>query len=148
MTPFSALLMASGLSQREAADLLGVREDSVKSWCNLRGGRARAQAPAGVVRQMAALVARQQQAAREMAALLTEFNAGSGTQQLRRVELGLATDDAEAASLGWPTVRCQLTMLGHVLAQLDPEVAARVVIVPRGTTAATAAAADQTDLAG
>jgi hypothetical protein len=60
------------------------------------------------------------------------------------IELGLASDDAEAKSIGWPCVGAQAAALGVGAALIDNP----VTIVPRGSTAATAAAADRHDRRG
>ena len=51
------------------------------------------------------------------------------------IELGLASDDAEAKSIGWPCVGAQAAALGVGAALIDNP----VTIVPRGSTAALAA---------
>ncbi|MCA3367750.1 MAG: hypothetical protein INF79_19260 [Roseomonas sp.] len=57
------------------------------------------------------------------------------------IEIGYAVDDAEAQSLGWPCAAAQHASLGMVVARLGRPVR----LVPRGTTHATAAAADAHD---
>ena len=58
------------------------------------------------------------------------------------IEIGVCADDHEARSLGWPTVSAHAAVVGHMLAMLPPDMIGRVRIVPRGSSAATAAAAD------
>ena len=64
-----------------------------------------------------------------------------------RIELGYATDDHEDQSLGWPTAAHHREVLERTKARLPTDLAARVVIGPRGSTFASAAAADQYDSA-
>lgn len=56
------------------------------------------------------------------------------------VDLGIAADGHEAQSLGWPCVGAQRASLALLVAAFPLEVEVR--IVPRGSTPATAAAAD------
>ena len=71
--------------------------------------------------------------------VLAEIAQLAGDAPPDRIEIGLAADDAEARQIGWPCVGAQAAMLGIVAAHVD------VVIVPRGSTPATAAAADEAD---
>lgn len=131
MTSLYALLRERcGLSLREAADLHGVSHDSVVSWSS---GRRRP--PAGVITELRTLYERIEDAADQIVAMADE--AGPDLT----IELGLASDDAEAQSIGWPCVGAQAAALGIAAATIDNP----VVIVPRGTTPATAAAADRHD---
>jgi hypothetical protein len=127
MTPYRLLLSRVGLSQADAAALHKVRLDTVKSWC-----AGRNPAPAGVLAELRGLYARQKQAADEA------LKAIAGFPEVDKVELGYAVDDAEAQALGWPCAAAQHASLGMVVARLDRPVR----LVPRGTTLATAAAAD------
>ena len=126
LTPFALLLGRCGLSHREAAELLAVRLDTVKSWST---GRNRA--PAGAITALRGIYARIDQAAAETLALIRQ-------QAPEEIEIGIATDDHEARSLGWPCVGAHAALAGLVVARCG--VPAR--IVPRGSTVATAAAAD------
>ncbi len=131
MTSLYALLRERcGLSLREAADLHGVSHDSVVSWSS---GRRRP--PAGVIAELRALYVRIENAADQIVAMAED--AGADVE----IELGLASDDAEAQSIGWPCVGAQAAALGVGAALIDNP----VTIVPRGSTAATAAAADRHD---
>lgn len=127
-TTFALLRERCGLSQNEAADLFGVRLDTIKSW-----SIGRRSAPAAVIEQLRALYAKIETAADEAVKLLRKHRGAT-------VELGLASDDheAQAPPLRWPCVGAQAAMLGIVAARLRQE----VIIVPRGSTPATAAAAD------
>ena len=55
-------------------------------------------------------------------------------------EFGLASDDEEARSLGWPCVGAH-----RAVARILWESGLDIVVVPRGSTIATAAAADADD---
>lgn len=127
MTPYRLLLSRVGLSQADATTMHQVRLDTVKSWC---AGRNRA--PAGVMAELRGLYARQKQAAQEA------LEAISGFADVNTIELGYAVDDAEAQSMGWPCASAQWTSLGMIAAGTDRH----ITLAPRGTTVATAAAAD------
>ena len=128
MTPYRLLLSRVGLSQADAATLHQVRLDTIKSWCT---GRARA--PVGVIAELRTLYARQKKAATEALRMIAE------RPEVSQIELGYAVDDQEAAGMGWPCAAAQWASLGMVVAACDRPVS----LVPRGTTVATAAAADQ-----
>lgn len=128
MTTLAALLIdRCSLSQREAADVLGVSINTVKSWM---AGRA-APRP-GVIADLRALYARIERAADEALAVIADAPPDTV------VELGYAADDHEAQGLGWPCCGAQRAMLGLVAARCGRTVR----LVPRGSTVATAAAAD------
>jgi hypothetical protein len=131
MTPYRLLLSRVGLSQADAAALHGVRLDTVKSWC-----AGRNPAPAGVIADLRALYAFQRRAADEALALAAKAPDGA------EIELGYAVDDADARAIGWPSAAAQHASLGMVVARLGRPVR----LVPRGTTLATAAAADAHDV--
>lgn len=132
MTPYRLLLSRVGLSQADAAAMHGVRLDTVKSWCASRN-----RAPAGVIAELRALHSKQRRAAAEGIALAGKVPPGA------EIELGYAVDDAEAQSIGWPCAAAQHAALGMTIARLDRPVR----LTPRGTTQATAAAADAHDSA-
>lgn len=125
-TVFALLSDRCGLSIRGAASLLGVREDTVKSWRAGRNG-----APPAVIGQMRALYTRMERAAVEAAAQIAQTPAAE-------IEMGLASDDHEAQSLGWPCVGVHAAVLGLVVARTSQPVR----IVPRGSTTASAASAE------
>jgi hypothetical protein len=130
-TLFALLIERCGLSHREAGELLDVRIDTVKSWS---AGRNRA--PVGVIVQLRALYRRIESAAGEMAREIERLSARHGAPEA--VDIGLACDDAEAQSLGWPCVGAHAAVLGIVAARINVPLA----IAPRGTTSAAAAAID------
>lgn len=130
MTTFALLCARCGLSLREAADFLDVRPDTIKSWST--GRRC---PPDDTITALRDLYARIEKAAAEAVKLAKQAPPDA------TLELGIAADDHEARSLGWPCVGAQAASLGLAAARLTHT----VVIVPRGSTAATAAAADVHD---
>ena len=130
-TPIALLIDRCGLSQREAALVLGTRPDTVKSWCSGRNPT-----PPGALGELRALYGKIKRAAEEAVGTI-QRQAGDKAQ----IELAVASDDHEAQALGWPCVGAQEAMLGLVLAAVENP--AR--IVPRGSTVGTAAAADAHD---
>jgi hypothetical protein len=131
ITAFALLCDRCGLSHREAADFLRVRIDTVKSW-----SAGRNPTPAGALEELRGLWWQIQAAAAEDVAIIERQ-----PQPPVEIELGLASDDHEARALGWPCVGAHAAVLGTVVAG----VAAPVRIVPRGSTPATAAAAEVRD---
>lgn len=130
MTPFAVLRQACGLSQREAANFLGHEKiGSVKQW-----ETARAAGP-GVLRELAELARHIEATAARNLTAMREIIAGHDGP----IEIGYPADDHEARELGMPCVGAWRAMLSRVLPHFDP---ARIVLVPRGSTPATAAAAD------
>lgn len=138
-TIFSAALRLCGLSLREAAEFLGTRLDTVKSWSSGRN-----QIPPGVMAELHALAARLDEAAAQAADLFVEqAEALPENEQPTAVELGIAADDHEARDLGYPCVGAQMAMAARVWSLLPEDITVR--LVPRGSTVATAAAADEHD---
>lgn len=125
------LIDICGLSQREAAEFLSVHIDTVKSWYRARPNTARA----GVIDELRALHAAQRRAAANMIRAIRAAERENGP--LGKYEVGLAADDAEARSRGWPCVGAMRQAIGLAAARLG---SVRIVIVPRGTTPATALA--------
>jgi hypothetical protein len=123
-----------GLSQREAAEFHGVRIDTVKSWC---GGRNRA--PDGAIDELRKLFEKIDRAADNLIDTVDEISDKIGVAE--EIEVGYASDDAEAQSLGWPCVGAQLASIGLAAAYIEK----RLRLVPRGSTEVTAAAADAHD---
>ncbi len=128
MTPFAVLRHACGLSQREAAELLRVGIPSVKQW-----EAARAAGP-GVLRELAALAQQIDRSAAQTLEAMRELTA----RHEGPIEIGYPADDHEARALGYPCVGAWKAMLARVLPHIWAE---RVVLVPRGSTPGTAAAA-------
>jgi hypothetical protein len=136
ITTFTLLCDRCGLSHREAAAFLNVRPDTVKSWSSGRNA-----APAGAINELRALYAMIERAASEAVSQAAALEASGRAPDV--IELALASDDHEAQQppLGWPCVGAQAAMLGIVAAKLGRP----VKIVPRGSTPATAVAADRHD---
>lgn len=134
VTVYAALLGASGLSQREAAEFHGVRLDTVKSWS---AGRNRP--PSGAIQELSHLVRQQMRAASEADALIRQKVSEHGTEA--KIQLGVSSDDAEARSLGWPCVSAHERVVA-LIATTAISIGLTVAIVPRGSTPETAAAAD------
>ncbi len=122
-TAFSLTLARCGLSHTAAAAYLDVRPDTVSSWASGRNA-----APPGVWEQLRALY---HQIDRTAAEALQSIRGGPDV-----IELGLASTDEEARSLGWPCVGAHAALLGLVVVRCHHP----CVIVPRGSTPATAAA--------
>lgn len=125
MTAFSLLTQRCGLSLAEAADFLGVRLDTVKSW-----SAGRNPTPDGVIDELRELYEKIEIAARNLLTIIEESGGGV------KIELGYAADDKEARDLGWPCVGAQRAALGIATALSEKA----IILVPRGSTPATAAA--------
>lgn len=128
-TAFSLLLSLSSLSHREAAELLCVRIDTIKSWSS---GRNRC--PDGALADMRDLIVKQERSAAEGLSQIARLAAEDRAPDL--VELGEPIDDDDAQSMGWPCVGAWRGMAARVVA----DAAVPVSIVPRGRTTATKAA--------
>jgi hypothetical protein len=134
MTPFALLCALAGLSHREAGEFFSVRLDTVKSWAS-----GRRSPPAAALVDLRALVARQFRAAAEVIAQVEALAAQTAAPEA--IELGYPADDFEARSLGWPCIGAWRAMAARVVAAT----AVPIILVPRGLTPATAAAADARD---
>lgn len=121
---FTLLRRRCGLSQHKAAEFLEVRLDTIKSWDGDRRG-----VPDRVIAELRELYNRMRRAAFEALAIMDEMPDGD-------VELGLANDDEEARALGFPCVDSHAAVLGMIVGKTTR----KCVIVPRGSTVATAAA--------
>jgi len=126
MTAFALLESLAGLSHREAAEFHRVRVDTVKSWAVGRNN-----CPRGALDELRALIKMQERAARETLAIIKRGRPDE-------IELGCPSDDHEARSLGWPCVGAWAAMAARVAAATDRP----IILVPRGSTLASAAAAD------
>ena len=134
-TIFALLAQVCGLSQREAAAFLNVRLDTVKSW-----SAGRNPAAADALDALAELAGKIDAAADEaVGGLGATAVTLDGDPEI--IELGRAADDAEARSLGWPCVGAHRAVLALTVARGMAE-GRTFAVVPRGSTAATAAAAD------
>lgn len=128
MTTIIALLAnRCGLSNREAAEFLGVRPDTFNAWSSGRN-----KAKPGPVSELQALYAMIEQAA-DAAVETILATAAPGED----IELGYCADDYEAQQLGFPFASCHRAMLGLIVAYLSGH---SITLVPRGSTSGTAAA--------
>jgi DNA-binding transcriptional regulator YiaG len=112
-TPFALLAERCGLSQREAAEFLKVRLDTVKSWC-----AGRNVAKPAVLAELRGLYANIQAAADKLAQdneRLLEQQRERGIQQ-RGIVFGLAETDDVARAYGFPSQGPYMAAIG--LAQL------------------------------
>lgn len=135
MTAFAALCSLCGLSQREASAYLDASPSSIDKMA--RGVRS---TPAGILGELRALHRQQRRAA---AAIIRQWRRMSGRHGAPElIELALSSDDHEARSKGWPCVGAERAAYALAIARID----APAVIVPRGSTVGTAAAADAFDL--
>ncbi len=114
-TAYALILNRCGLSHTAAAAYLDVRPDTVSSWSSGRNA-----APPGVWEQLRALYHQIDRAAAEAVQSI-----GWGPDV---IELGLASTDEEARSLGWPCVGAHAAVLGLVAARCHHP----CVIVPMG----------------
>lgn len=134
-TAFALLCDRCGLSQTEAAGFLDARLDTVKSWSSGRKGQSRT--PDGVLDELRDLYAKIEEAASNASDKIEALIDANGEPE--ELEIGLATDDHEARQLGLPCVGAHEALVGLVIAGFP---GLRFKIVPRGSTAGTAAAAD------
>lgn len=132
-TIFRLLCEVCGLSQREAADFLDVPVNTVKKWW--QGTRP---ANDGVLSELAGLAEKIDVAVTES---LKVIDGQAGTPGQGIIELGVVSDDAEAQTLGWPCVGAHRAVIGQIVA-LGMAEGHKFEVVPRGSTVASAAAAD------
>jgi hypothetical protein len=134
-TMFKLVCDSCGLSLREAPQFLGAKLDTAKSWSSGRNP-----APETVIDELIELAVRIDVAAREGLLRIKESRAGQGLPE--KIEIGIAADDAEAQSLGWPCAGTHHAVIRNLIELAPDDIKHRLVIVPRGSTPATAAAAD------
>jgi len=135
MTTYNLLKQSCGLSHREAAAYLDVRESRSKDW-----SAGRVLTPPGVLAGLFELVLRQEAAAEEALAVIEAAIDKHGLPQ--SIPIGVSVDDHEAQSLGWPCVAAHMAVIRRLIEMLEPEIVPLIEIVPRGSTPETAAAAD------
>ena len=133
MTPVTLLISMAGLSHREASDYLRVRLDTVQSWHRKTKPN---QASEGVIGELKALIAAQENASNQFLDMVKTISAQHGVPDV--IELGYPADDHEAQALGLPCVGAWMAMAGRCVARSP----IRIKLVPRGSTLATAAAMD------
>lgn len=137
MTPLKLLMSACGLSQREAAAFLGLAPVSIDKMSS--GKRS---TPPGAIAELRGLYKRIVEAADAMLDDLDAATSEYGPPE--SVDLGYCADDHEAQALGFPCVGAHAAALAIVIGSIDLPVR----LVPRGSTVASAAAADANDQAG
>lgn len=130
---FKLISQDCGLTMTEAASFLDVRPDTAKSWW-----MGRRTCPDSVVDEILTLAIRQDVAAQEAALVITEAVERQGAPE--DIELGIAADDYEAQSIGWPCVGAHAAVIRKLIKMLPSALVVLVKIVPRGSTLATAAA--------
>ena len=119
ITPFAVLAERCGLSQREAAEFLKVRIDTVKSW-----GAGRNIAKPEVLAELRGLYAHIQAAAEELVqhvAGLLEQQWERGIKQ-RAIVFGVAETDDVARAFGFPSLGPYMAAIGLVLMRLPDDV--------------------------
>lgn len=138
MTPFAALQSLCGLSNREAAEFLSTKESYVEK---MRSGAKRAGRE--YLSSLQELWTGIETAAVDAAEELTQAGVLARADS---IEIGYPVDDHEARALGFPCVGAWRQMAARLIDELmlidedfDPT---RITLVPRGSTLATAAAAD------
>lgn len=132
MTLFAEILHGCGLSHREAADYLKASAGSIASYAS-----GRRVPPNGMLSELHELAARQEAAAEKALQIWEE--AGEPDE----IEIGIASDDHEAQSLGWPCRGAHAAVIRRLWEMLPPFT--EFIVVPRGATLSSAAAADEHD---
>jgi hypothetical protein len=125
-TPFAVLAERCGLSQREAAEFLKVRIDTVKSWC-----AGRNVAKPAVLAELRGLYASIQAAADKLAQdnkRLLEQQRERGVEQ-RGIVFGLAETDDVARAFGFPSQGPYVAAIGLALLRLPDDAA--IVMQPQ-----------------
>jgi len=110
-TPITLMMARCGLSQREAAMVLDVRLDTIKSWCSGRNPT-----PLNVLTELRALYGRIDSAAKK----IVEGYRQRGEK--RAIIFGIASSDKDAQEIGWPCAGAYAAMIGLVIASIDNSV--------------------------
>lgn len=136
-TPFDLLRQRCGLSQAEAAAVLDVRLDTVKSWCSGRNP-----ANARVLAELRVLYRRIVQAGDQLGALRHQphWVEVGDDGVIKEVTLGAVESTAAAKRLGFPCVGAHEAALGLAIAALPDDVAVTLVPYKVGVETATAKA--------
>ena len=119
-TPFAVLAERCGLSQREAAEFLKVRIDTIKSWC-----AGRNVAKPAVLAELRELYAKIQAAADKLAQdneRLLEQQRERNIRQ-RGIVFGLAETDDVARAYGFPSQGPYMAAIGLAVLRLPDDVA-------------------------
>lgn len=132
MSIFPHLLIASGLSQQEAAEFLKIRRSSISNWTI-----GRRPPPDEILGWMVELVQAQNKMADETLKLIAAHPA------TEIIEIGFCADDHEAQTLGLPAKSAHDAVIRRIVERIhDPR---RINLVPRGSTIATAVASDMNE---
>ena len=139
---YQCILASTGMSVADAATFHEVSDDQIIEWI---GGSE--DPPDEVMDAISQLVCRMAESVGEVVdhvldkaeQIMEEPHAFPDV-----LELGLASDDAEAQTLGWPNANAHRTVIGMTAAQIS-DMGIRVSVVPRGSTVTSAAAADAYD---
>jgi len=123
ITPFSVLAERCGLSQREAAEFLKVRIDTVKSWSAGRNA-----VKPEVLAELRRLYANIQAASDELTSHLSELLEMQRERGIkpRAIVFGIAETDDVARAFGFPSRGPYMAAIGLALTRLPDD----VVIVP------------------
>ncbi len=119
-TPFAVLAERCGLSQREAAEFLKVRIDTIKSWC-----AGRNVAKPTVLAELRELYAKIQAAADKLAQNNERLLQLQGERKIeqRAIVFGLAETDDVARAYGFPSQGPYMAAIGLALLRLPDDVA-------------------------
>ncbi|WP_427024878.1 hypothetical protein ACP4J4_02755 [Aureimonas ureilytica] len=128
---FSDLLSDCGLSRRDAASAFGVPPETVDHW--------RAEDDGVPIAVLDALTRLDRQIDATAEQTLARLAAMPGVERPDVIELGVATTDEEARSLGLPCVGAHRALLGRIVVRGTIR-GHLFAIVPRGSTAASQAA--------
>lgn len=110
-------IRATHLSQREAAEFLNIRQDTVSH--ALRGKMA---VPDQWLHKLRGLSAKQKAAAEDK---LREWELNGRGDQL---SLDISADDEEALAAGWPSLSAEMGMLSRIWSELTPD--QTLIIIP------------------
>lgn len=110
ITNFALVCQATGLTNREISEYLDVRVDTLKDWKN-----GRRKVPQGVLAEVSDCVEAIHEAAEEM--LLGLARKADQEGGLGRIALGLAQNDEEAQSIGFPSMAIHRAVVSHILAR-------------------------------
>jgi len=118
-TPFAVLTERCGLSQREAAEFLKVRIDTVKSW-----SAGRNVAKPEVLAELRSLYANIQAASEELAQNVTKLLARQSELGIKQhaIGFGVAETDDVARAFGFPSLGPYMAAIGLVLMRLSDDV--------------------------
>lgn len=134
LTTFKSLCQSCGLTMSEATAFLDVREGTARAWW--LGNRTCPQSVHDDLLNLYRIIDQAAQAAADF--IMQQKNENVAAPEM--IELGIASDDHEAQTLGFPCIGAHGAVLRRVIESLPDDLALRCIIVPRGATPATAAA--------